>query len=1141
MKLNGISVEQFGVCRNINFSGFCGGFNLVYGKNGSGKTTLTNFVKNVLYGLEHDVASGRQHGFLHASESGRAYRLSREIGNQFVCLGQSDSSQLSDSLWMQHPAPDAIQRIDKDTFDCAFVVDGRSAIEDSTAIARLLNARLNVPEGKGVLDAADNSHIAVEIRGLEDRIRLLNGQIADFERQKTDAGQQLEMHSSSLLSRKADVEREIFELNKRLESYDLPALRSHVDSLDREISELRLLMEQNANQIMVAPQPVNNELAILYRRLDEIDNQIRRWRNVYADVQQQRIDLKDEMLVWTDLTLDSATHPYHRSRALLYEIEATVGNAESTLHELRSTDVAAPDADEVADHLTDLCGQIRENLYALCDELGTQYKSLRHRNAAAELKRLRRCYHEISDNIEFLVEQHRAVLEEVRILDPAGAAAIARAENKFCECAQHQGYLEARRVHIGEFLPAQVAVPQRHDSLADKHRLAEMETIRSEKVRQLVEFENELTNLETQRRNLVSEQSRISSSSDENNIRARLNSIQSQLEQLCIERNGLENEKQRLQRMPLEPANPIMTGACDYVRQLTNNRIRNIWLSPELGANICVEDQTGVEFAFERLSSGIQQQVVLSMCLAIVEHYRQMSVALPMVLDDVFVNLDPELIQATFNTLDRFTQNGSQMVAMTSDQTVLELARSRRVVVFDLPETSVTPVVPMWTPERMPTIAPPESYTVPTVSYAPSVAPVRSSQPVESISVDNDRNDVIPLGENSDLRILGVVNSDDLNRLADIRVNTIAQLLQLNPSELPIEFEQEGLSSSDIDRWQAQAWLMMCVPELHAVDAQILLEIGVLEPEQLESTHCQQLVDRISRYLNSTDAIRVDNFGHSYNRERINRWYDSLGQTRSSWRLPSGYSRRNRWRSSVTRNRDQDSRRQRFSFDRSSDNQPRRRRAPNTERIIPAASRTAQSASRFTRQESRSDALADRQIASDRQNAGRERAARSEKKSTSRSKPTAPPASAVKLKFYLDLKDQLEAAPSIGPKTAERFVKIGVVSVGDFLTQTAESMAPKINYKRITVDVIRQWQHQARLVCRVPNLRGHDAQLLVACGIIEAEDLGVQSPNKLFSIIQPFAESKDGLKIIRAGKQPDLAEITDWINWAKQTRSLQAA
>ena len=89
--------------------------------------------------------------------------------------------------------------------------------------------------------------------------------------------------------------------------------------------------------------------------------------------------------------------------------------------------------------------------------------------------------------------------------------------------------------------------------------------------------------------------------------------------------------------------------------------------------------------------------------------------------------------------------------------------------------------------------------------------------------------------------------------------------------------------------------------------------------------------------------------------------------------------------------------------------------------------------------------------------------------------------------------------------------------------------------------MIEAWQNQAELVCRIPNLRGHDAQILVACGITEPEMLNDMSADDLFSIVQPFTETKQGIKIIRSGKKPDLAEVRNWIQWSNQNRKLQAA
>ncbi len=141
----------------------------------------------------------------------------------------------------------------------------------------------------------------------------------------------------------------------------------------------------------------------------------------------------------------------------------------------------------------------------------------------------------------------------------------------------------------------------------------------------------------------------------------------------------------------------------------------------------------------------------------------------------------------------------------------------------------------------------------------------------------------------------------------------------------------------------------------------------------------------------------------------------------------------------------------------------------------------------------------------------------------------------------MNLRDSIDAAPSIGPKTAEQFGKLGIQTVGDFLGRGADEIARRLENRRITSQVVGQWQSQCRLVCRIPNLRGHDAQILVACGFNEPESVASMDAGQLFDIVEPFANSKEGQRIIRNGKQPDLDEICDWIRWAGQTRALQAA
>ena len=118
---------------------------------------------------------------------------------------------------------------------------------------------------------------------------------------------------------------------------------------------------------------------------------------------------------------------------------------------------------------------------------------------------------------------------------------------------------------------------------------------------------------------------------------------------------------------------------------------------------------------------------------------------------------------------------------------------------------------------------------------------------------------------------------------------------------------------------------------------------------------------------------------------------------------------------------------------------------------------------------------------------------------------------------------------------------IGIRTVEDLLSIAPDRLAEKLSHRRITTSIIQQWQAQSRLMCQIPELRGHDAQILVACHIITPESLAVQKPAELFAVVEPFSRTKEGERIIRTGRKPDLAEVTEWIQWAANARSLRAA
>ena len=158
--------------------------------------------------------------------------------------------------------------------------------------------------------------------------------------------------------------------------------------------------------------------------------------------------------------------------------------------------------------------------------------------------------------------------------------------------------------------------------------------------------------------------------------------------------------------------------------------------------------------------------------------------------------------------------------------------------------------------------------------------------------------------------------------------------------------------------------------------------------------------------------------------------------------------------------------------------------------------------------------------------------------------PTKPPvdaAPAIRLRFHLDRDSEIVDAPSIGAKTADRLKSAGVHTVGELLTADADSLAGRLNVKHITGETIRQWRAEATLACRVPELRGHDAQILVASGVTEPTDIAALEPAELLELVTPFTTSADGQRLLRGSAPPDLEETTNWVRWAQQARPLKAA
>jgi len=402
-------------------------------------------------------------------------------------------------------------------------------------------------------------------------------------------------------------------------------------------------------------------------------------------------------------------------------------------------------------------------------------------------------------------------------------------------------------------------------------------------------------------------------------------------------------------------------------------------------------------------------------------------------------------------------------------------------------------------------------------------------------------------------------------------VTTVEDLLALVPDAAAMRLSHAGITPEQIRSWQSQAMLSCRIPMLRTLDAWLLVQCSLTNPEQISRMHPEELFAVVDRFLKTTDGRQFVRKNNPFDLQTAINWIRWSRYTRNLWdsreSTSVGRSRPTAARLARRTNNDADE-----SENGSNANHGSRHEGSgngnangdgngNTERsssgvtgFYSGTGTTKGSSRKRTRAGSRSgrSATTGSQASRSQNRRGTDQTEKTGRSfarqglSTSTGESTASDSRSSeseisKWRHYLEKSSPVEDGPSIGPKTAERLAKVGIYSVRDLLDANCEQIAKTLNHRRIKADTLRTWQSQARMVCQIPQLRGHDAQILVACDVDDPSKLASMRASDLFAIVLPFTETSEGERIIRNGKKPDLAEINDWIEWAAHARDLRAA
>jgi uncharacterized protein YhaN/predicted flap endonuclease-1-like 5' DNA nuclease len=1119
VKLTALQIERFGTRSNLQLDGLSPRLNVIYGPAGSGKTTIVHFIRWMLYG-SHDEATRR---YLLASDSRLGGTLRLVDGHQhprdvqrFWDGVRGDQVQVTPHSFPGHLAWDArrLTKVDADEYGHVFCFgfDQAPSIERLIDLARTHDATLahDSPQMQRMreLTTRCDDLRRHERRGtghdvlatlLEQR-RKLQDELQSSERRYGERLRQVQQETNALAA-------------------EIASDRRHGESLQAMLRRTEAAIETRREQLQQvvyqAGQTRQRWLEERRQEVTEIDYQIQQWHNVLDSIRHRREELLGRHVHRQPQAALSSPADEGELRLFLRSLDYQMEDIEQDFREWSAPDDLIVDRGS-ADYMLSVLGaalsSMRADVHHLCRELQRQQANSLYHDLAREQDHLRRCESELQHLIEALTERRQALLMAPEYSDQPRFDGVNRPSTT-------NGTPVARPwmddVFSNEGTAPWSAPAYPLTDAVHEARLAHLIRRRDHLALRVAELATRIEQNEHRLSHLQSGSPRAEEARQLDGIRASLEELDRQTVQAeAAQRRHDEIEMLERQiaelRGSLGPSD-IVHEASSLLHRLTEGIYRGIRITQRY--DLLVDDQRGRAQSYRELSRGTRDQVYLSLAMALVSAYRRQGIELPMVLSDVFANIDAERAHATADLLAQFAAQGHQLILLTRHEHVMQrfaalpaklyalrepqrvelLSHPRPAASWREPTTRSTPVYldqvrPMAThsngnpPAAMDATEP--SRHERTYDWVAQWDPPRRAAPTPATVESFAETARMSLAENSSLSEADWLDRLHVARLNDAGIRTVQQLLETESEECLRQLNDPAITAAMVHRWQSQLSLQ-CFVGLTASDAALLMDCGVDDPEELSYIDVSQLHRRIEDFLAHPESRHRYGSIARYERSRLSRWIQAARR--------SQFRRSHAARTPVSR------RPQRTP-------PPIIYRTETSERLTPRARRVDPL-------RMKNGELADAEASS-------------------------VAAAAETLRFFLEPTDPIIDAPSIGPKTAERFHAIGVTTVAELLELDPADAAQRINYRRISRDLIRTWQLQTNLVCRVPNLRGHDSQLLVACEIPGPEELAKLEPDTLLAQITTLLDTADGKRILRGAKAPDRNEISAWIRWARSARDL---
>jgi uncharacterized protein YhaN len=440
---------------------------------------------------------------------------------------------------------------------------------------------------------------------------------------------ELEARSREIERMLRDAQQQATELERRLNAVEVSLAET-----DARLRYRRL--ELNAE---LRWQPV--ELTEPLADLQELDEQIARWRQVIGDLAKREADVRARLGEIQDVRVSPAAAAAEQRAWLAVSRQLAADLTGEVARLARASGSAQCVCRDAHPRLRPIAETIERQLNSLADIVDAQHCSLEAAELTAEVDHLAGSQEELRRHVDHLLDRRQAMGHGTKNSSDDGSLHTSLSAADAAQLERRRTELEQERFDIIERLRSRVGLVQ--------------------------DLTAQGSATERQRASLLSARSI-------EHVQRELNAIQLKLEQAAIggDVTGVA-----------VAFDDTLSLASEFLAKLTNGDLTRITRTDD-GDRVVVVDRSGDTFDLESLSETHRDQVYLSTCLALLRTASRQGLWLPLVLDEPFEHLDERATAALAAVLDDFSRQGHQVIVFTCQRAAAERLTSLGAVAHDI-------------------------------------------------------------------------------------------------------------------------------------------------------------------------------------------------------------------------------------------------------------------------------------------------------------------------------------------------------------------------------------------------------------------------------------------------------------------------